>query len=78
VLLVTVLASAMGFLDTTVVNVAAVRIGQELGADVAGLHWTLNGYLVALASLSGASALDCVRVGRAVRAPLGDGHLCSG
>jgi EmrB/QacA subfamily drug resistance transporter len=40
-----------GVLDATVVNVAAPRIGQDLGTDVAGLQWTLNGYLVALASL---------------------------
>jgi EmrB/QacA subfamily drug resistance transporter len=51
VLSVAVLGSAMGFLDATVVNVAMPRIGAELGADVAGLQWTLNGYLVALASL---------------------------
>src|SRR3954447_12335955 len=50
-LLVTVLGSAMGFLDGTVVNVALPRLGEELNADVAGLQWTLNGYLLSLASL---------------------------
>jgi EmrB/QacA subfamily drug resistance transporter len=51
VLVITSLGSALGFLDATLVNVALPRIGEHLGADVAGLQWTLNGYLVALASL---------------------------
>ncbi|MFI7081066.1 MFS transporter [Micromonospora sp. NPDC049903] len=45
-----VLASGMVFLDTTVVNVALPRLGAELGASVAGLQWTVNGYLLTLAA----------------------------
>ncbi len=49
VLLATVLGSGMAFLDTTVVNVALPQIGEDLGAGLSGLQWTLNGYLVMLA-----------------------------
>ncbi|SCG51900.1 MFS transporter [Micromonospora inositola] len=49
-LLAAVLASGMVFLDTTVVNVALPRLGAELGATVAGLQWTVNGYLLMLAA----------------------------
>ena len=51
VLLATVAGSGMAMLDSTVVNVALPRLGEDLGADVAGLQWILNGYLLALASL---------------------------
>ena len=46
-----VLGSGMALLDGTVVNVALVRIGRELGASLADLQWITNGYLLALASL---------------------------
>jgi EmrB/QacA subfamily drug resistance transporter len=46
-----VLGSGMVMLDGTVVNVALVRIGAELGASMADLQWITNGYLLALASL---------------------------
>ncbi|NES31806.1 DHA2 family efflux MFS transporter permease subunit [Micromonospora terminaliae] len=49
-LLAAVLASGMVFLDTTVVNVALPRLGAELDATVAGLQWTINGYLLMLAA----------------------------
>jgi EmrB/QacA subfamily drug resistance transporter len=51
VLTTTALGSGMAFLDGTVVNVALPMIGRDLGADVAGLQWILNGYLLMLASL---------------------------
>ena len=51
VLLATVLGSAVVFLDGTVVNVALPSIGRDLGAGIDGLQWTLNGYLLTLASL---------------------------
>lgn len=51
VLAVTVLGSGVAFLEATVVNVALPEIGSDLGADVAGLQWTLNGYLLTLAAL---------------------------
>ena len=46
-----VLGSGMAMLDGTVVNVALVRIGRDLAADLAALQWVSNGYLLALASL---------------------------
>jgi EmrB/QacA subfamily drug resistance transporter len=46
-----VLGSGMAMLDGTVVNVALVRIGHDLSADLAALQWISNGYLLALASL---------------------------
>ncbi|MGI5350771.1 DHA2 family efflux MFS transporter permease subunit [Streptomyces sp. CA-250714] len=51
VLLATVLGSAMGFLDATVVNVALPAIGRDVGADVSELQWVLDGYLLTLAAL---------------------------
>ncbi|MFD0777117.1 MFS transporter, partial [Streptomonospora algeriensis] len=47
----TVLASGMAFLDSTVVNVALPAIADDLDADVAGLQWTVNGYMVTLSAL---------------------------
>ncbi|MFI2710419.1 MFS transporter [Micromonospora sp. NPDC018662] len=49
-LLAAILASGMVFLDSTVVNVALPRLGAELKATVAGLQWTVNGYLLMLAA----------------------------
>ena len=46
-----VLGSGMALLDGTVVNVAVVRIGAELGASISDLQWVTNAYLLALASL---------------------------
>jgi EmrB/QacA subfamily drug resistance transporter len=51
VLAVAVLGSAVAQLEATVVNVALPTIGRSLHTDVAGLQWTLNGYLLTLASL---------------------------
>jgi EmrB/QacA subfamily drug resistance transporter len=41
----------MAFLDATVVNVALPQIGGDLGTDVAGLQWVLNGYLLTTSAL---------------------------
>jgi MFS family permease len=41
----------MTLLESTVVNVALPSIGRDLGADVAGLQWTLNAYVLTLAAL---------------------------
>ncbi|WP_431905380.1 MFS transporter [Micromonospora carbonacea] len=49
-LLAAILASGMVFLDSTVVNVALPRLGADLDATVAGLQWTINGYLLMLAA----------------------------
>lgn len=64
VLLATVLGTGMAFLDATVVNVALPAIGEDLGANLAGLQWTVNAYTLTLASfiLLGGSAGD--RFGR--------------
>lgn len=51
VLLATVLGSALAFIDSTVVNIALPEIGGDLGADAAGLQWTVNGYALSLAAL---------------------------
>lgn len=51
VLAVTVLGSGIAFLEATVVNVALPKIGSDLDADVAGLQWVVNGYLLTLAAL---------------------------
>jgi EmrB/QacA subfamily drug resistance transporter len=54
----------MALLDATVVNIALPAIGADLGADAAGLQWTVNAYTLTLASfiLLGGSAGD--RFGR--------------
>src|SRR5581483_5016637 len=49
VLLATVLGSSLASLDATVVNIALPRIGSDLGADLAGLQWTVNGYTLTVA-----------------------------
>jgi EmrB/QacA subfamily drug resistance transporter len=49
-LLAAILASGMVFLDSTVVNVALPHLGRDLDATIAGLQWTLNGYLLMLAA----------------------------
>ncbi|HWO62295.1 MAG TPA: MFS transporter [Umezawaea sp.] len=51
VLATTIVGSGMAMLDSTIVNVALPKIGEELGASVAGLQWILNGYLLSLAAL---------------------------
>jgi EmrB/QacA subfamily drug resistance transporter len=51
VLAVAVLGDVMILLEATVVNVALPTIGRDLGAGVAGLQWTLNGYVLTLAAL---------------------------
>jgi len=48
VLATTVLGSGIAFLDGTVVNVALPAIASDLDADLAGLQWVLDGYLVTL------------------------------
>jgi EmrB/QacA subfamily drug resistance transporter len=51
VILAAVLGSGVAFLDSTVVNVALPTIGRDLHADLAGLQWTVDGYLLTLGSL---------------------------
>ncbi|WP_328461252.1 DHA2 family efflux MFS transporter permease subunit [Streptomyces sp. NBC_00448] len=51
VLACSVLGSGMAMLDGTIVNIALPRIGEDLGASLATLQWTVNGYLLTLAGL---------------------------
>jgi EmrB/QacA subfamily drug resistance transporter len=51
VLAATVLGSGMAFLDGTIVNVAAKRIGQDFHTGFGALQWVLNAYTLTLASL---------------------------
>ncbi|WP_157245216.1 MFS transporter [Nonomuraea typhae] len=51
ILAATVLGSGLAMLDSTVVNVALPRLGDELKADMAGLQWTINAYTLTLAGL---------------------------
>src|SRR5688572_25373134 len=48
---VTVLASGMAFLDATAVQVALPSIGRDLDASLSGLQWTVTGYTLTLAAL---------------------------
>jgi EmrB/QacA subfamily drug resistance transporter len=51
VLAASVLGSGMALLDGTSVNIALPRLGEDLGASLAALQWTVNGYLLTLAGL---------------------------
>ncbi|WP_407551665.1 MFS transporter [Streptomyces sp. Pv4-95] len=51
VLTTAVLGSGMAMLDSTVVNVALPRIGEDLDADLAVLQWTVSAYMLTLAAL---------------------------
>ena len=51
-------------LDSTSVNVALPVIGRDLHASVAGLQWTIDGYVLVLASLLMLSGATADRVGR--------------
>ena len=45
------LASAVAFLDGTIVNVALPAIGEELGGGLSTQQWTVDAYLLTLSSL---------------------------
>lgn len=51
VIAATVLGSGIAFLDGTVVNVALPAMGTDLGADITGLQWVVDSYLVTLGAL---------------------------
>ncbi|HEX2192690.1 MAG TPA: MFS transporter [Acidimicrobiales bacterium] len=51
VIAATVLGSGIAFLDGTVVNVALPAIGRDLEGGLAGLQWTVDGYLLTLGAL---------------------------
>lgn len=50
-LLATIFASALAFIDGSVVNVALPAIGRDLHAGTAALQWTINAYLLPLSAL---------------------------
>jgi len=49
-LVATILGSSLAFIDSTVVNVAIPRLGQDLHAGAAGAQWTVGAYLLPLAA----------------------------
>jgi EmrB/QacA subfamily drug resistance transporter len=51
VLVATILASGVGFLDGTLVTVALPRIGEDLGGGLATLQWVFDSYLLTLGAL---------------------------
>jgi EmrB/QacA subfamily drug resistance transporter len=51
-------------LDVTIVNVALPSIGRDFHAPVSGLQWTLDAYLLVIASLLMLSGSTADRVGR--------------
>ena len=51
VLTATILASAMGFIDGTAVNVALPALQRELGASIADVQWVVELYALFVASL---------------------------
>ena len=51
VLVATIAASCMAFIDGSALNVALPALQRDLGTGGAGLLWVLNGYLLVLAAL---------------------------
>ncbi len=51
VLATSILASSLGYVDGSVVNVGLVAIGRSLGADATALQWVINAYLLPLSAL---------------------------
>jgi DHA2 family methylenomycin A resistance protein-like MFS transporter len=60
ILLATSVSYVLVVLDTSVVNVALPRIGASVAADISGLQWVVNVYLLVFASflLSGGALCD--------------------
>ncbi len=52
VLAACILASSMAFIDGSALTVALPKLRAALGADFAAVQWVLNGYILALASLT--------------------------
>jgi EmrB/QacA subfamily drug resistance transporter len=52
VLAACILASSMAFIDGTALTVALPKLRAAVGADLASVQWVLNGYVLALASLT--------------------------
>ena len=52
VLTACIVASSMAFIDGSVLTVALPRLREDFGADFVSVQWVLNGYVLALASLT--------------------------
>lgn len=52
VLAACILASSMAFIDGTALTVALPKLRAAVGADLAAVQWVINGYVLALASLT--------------------------
>jgi EmrB/QacA subfamily drug resistance transporter len=52
VLVACIVASSMAFIDGSVLTVALPRLREDFGADFVSVQWVLNGYVLALASLT--------------------------
>ena len=65
VLAACVVASSMVFIDGSVLTVALPNLRADLGADLVSVQWVLNGYLLALASLSLIGGALADRLGKA-------------
>lgn len=52
VLTACVLASSMAFIDGTALPVVLPILRADFGADLTSVQWVLNGYMLALASLT--------------------------
>ena len=52
VLAACVLASSMAFIDGSALTVALPRLRADFGADLSSVQWVVNGYVLALASLT--------------------------
>lgn len=52
VLAACVLASSMAFIDGSALTVALPRLRADFGTDLASIQWIINGYVLALASLT--------------------------
>src|SRR5262245_63518633 len=51
VLAATILASSMGFMDGTVVNIALPALQATMGATIADVQWVVEAYTLFLAAL---------------------------
>ncbi len=51
VLITTILASSLSFIDGSVVNVGLPALARDLKGDSAALQWVINGYLLPLSAL---------------------------
>src|SRR5206468_7912513 len=60
---IVIVGSIMSILDTTIVNVALNRLGQELHTSIATIQWVVTGYLLSLAAVIPVSGWAARRFG---------------